>query len=108
MYRKMKGTTGERRAEAAERADEGRTPPTKGRRRHPPDPWDLEPVNERELRAFKVGRRLIAFAIKNGLTRQQAWEKLQAKGDFACLRREWFDLLWKWGREDAAERGKRK
>lgn len=104
MYRKMRGTTGERRAEAAERADGGRTPPTKGRRRGPPDPWDLEPVNEKELRALKVARRLIRSCLKKGLGREEGWAKLQAKREYACLRRDRFDLLWKWEAEDRLKR----
>lgn len=109
MYRKPR-TKSELRANEAERADHGRTPPSKGRRRRPPNAWD-DLVNEKSLRQWKLLRRWVAHHLRRKTPKAKALPLFLAKKEFEGMGREYFELFWRWAVEDAAterRRGKTK
>lgn len=106
-YRKPK-STGERRTKSGERADFGRTPPTKGRRRDAPDAWADEPQNAKRVRQFTLLRKWIAHHVREGTTKAEALPRFLAKREFKGLDREYFYLFWQWAGEDARPQRKKK
>ena len=99
-YRKPK-TTGERRTKSGERADFGRTPPTKGRRRDAPDARSLEPLNEKRARQWKLLRKWIAHHVRKGTPKAEALPLFLEKREFRGMDRGYFYLFWGWAVEDA-------